>query len=148
MTGEVVAPRPGRPTQGYDPVMPELRFTGDAHADLVRQVRAWLASVDSESDRTAAEVVETSADLTKDALRIVAGAAPGPIAESEVVNRLTEMGYRVADMGRDSALAGLRGLASVGDGTVLNRASEAGAKVLYEMNTSVAKQLLKTIRRG
>jgi hypothetical protein len=128
--------------------MPELRFTGDAHPDLVREVRAWLASVESESGRTAADVVETSADLTKDALRIIAAAAPGPIGESEVVTRLTEMGYKVTDMGRDSALAGLQGLASVGDGTVLKRASEAGAKVLYEMNSSVAKQLLKTIRRG
>lgn len=128
--------------------MPELRFTGDAHPDLVRQVRAWLASVESESGRTAADVVETSADLTKDALRIIAAAAPGPIAESEVVTRLIDMGYKVTDMGRDSALAGLQGLASVGDGTVLKRASEAGAKVLYEMNSSVAKQLLKTIRRG
>ena len=128
--------------------MPELRFTGDAHPDLVRQVRAWLASVESESGRTAADVVETSADLTKDALRIIAAAAPGSIAESDVVTRLTEMGYKVTDMGRDSALAGLQGLASVGDGTVLKRASEAGAKVLYEMNSSVAKQLLKTIRRG
>ena len=126
----------------------ELRFTGDDHPDLVRQVRAWLASVESESDRTAADVVETSADLTKDALRIIAAAAPGSIAESEVVARLTEMGYKVTDMGRDSALAGLQGLASVGDGTVLRRASEAGAKVLYEMNSSVAKHLLKTIRRG
>ena len=128
--------------------MPELRFSGDSHPDLVRQVRAWLASIESESGRTPAEVVETSADLTKDALRIIAAAAPGPIAESEVVTRLTEMGYKVTDMGRDSALAGLQGLASVGDGTVLKRASEAGAKVLYEMNSSVAKQLLKTIRRG
>ena len=104
--------------------MPELRFTGDAHPDLVRQVRAWLASVESESGRTAADVVETSADLTKDALRIIAAAAPGAIAESEIVTRLTEMGYKVTDMGRDSALAGLQGLASVGDGTVLKRASE------------------------
>ena len=128
--------------------MPELRFTGDAHPDLVRQVRAWLASVESESGRTAAEVVETSADLTKDALRIIAAAAPGPIAESEVVARLTEVGYKVTDMGRDGALAGLQGLASVGDAAVVKRASEAGAKVLYEMNSSVAKHLLKTIRRG
>ena len=58
------------------------------------------------------------------------------------------MGYKVTDMGRDGALAGLQGLASVGDGTVLKRASDAGAKVLYEMNSSVATRLLKTIRRG
>ena len=132
----------------YDPAMPELRFTGDSHPDLVRQVRAWLESVESETGRTAAEVVQTSADLTKDALRIVAGAAPAPIAESEIVERLTEMGYRAADIGRDGALAGLQGLSAVGDGTVLKRASAAGAKALYEMNSGVARELLKAMRRG
>ncbi len=111
-------------------------------------MRAWLASVDSESGRSAAELVETSADLTKDALRIVAAVAPAPIAESELVTRLTEMGYRVTDMGRDGMLAGLDGLAQVSDGSVVKRASQTGARVLYEMNSSVAKQLLKTIRRG
>lgn len=128
--------------------MPELRFSGDSHPDLVRQVRAWLASVDSETGRTATEVVETSADLTKDALRIVAAAAPGPIAESDLVAKLTEMGYRVTDMSRDGALAGLEGLASITDGTLVKRASDAGARVLYEMNAGAARQLLNRIRRG
>ena len=128
--------------------MPELRFSGDSHPDLVRQVRAWLASVDAETGRSAAEVVETSADLTKDALRLVAASAPAPIAGSDIVDRLTEMGYRVTDVGRDGVLAGLDGLAQVSDGSVVKRASQGGAKVIYEMNASVAKQLLKAIRRG
>jgi hypothetical protein len=128
--------------------MPELRFTGDTHPDLVRQVRAWLTSVESESGRTASEVVEASADLTKDALRIIASSAPGPVAETELVAKLTAMGYRVTDLGRDGALAGLDGLASVADGTVVNRATEAGARVLYEMNSGVARQLLRAFRRG
>jgi hypothetical protein len=130
--------------------VPELRFTGDSHVDLVRQVRAWLASTDPgpERGRTAAEVVETSADLTKDALRLIAAAAPRPIAETDLVAKLTEMGHRVTDMGRDGALAGLESIASVTDGSVVRRATEAGAKVIYEMNSTVAKQLLKGIRRG
>ncbi len=128
--------------------MPELRFSGDSHPDLVRQVRAWLDSVDAESSRSVADLVDASADLTKDALRIVAAAAPGPVAESELVAKLTDMGYKAADAGRDGVLAGLEGLAAVGDGSVVKRVSETGAKVLYEMNAGVARQLLKTIRRG
>lgn len=126
--------------------MPELRFNGDTHLDLVRQVRAWLDSTGEE--RTAADVVETSADLTKDALRIVAAAAPRPIAESEIVATLTEMGYRVTDLGRDGLLAGLESLASTSDGRLVSRASTTGARILYEMNSGVAQQLLKSIRRG
>ncbi|MDG2028543.1 MAG: hypothetical protein P8J50_15655 [Acidimicrobiales bacterium] len=126
--------------------MPEVRFNADTHPELVRQVTVWLESTDSE--RTAVDIVEGSAELTKDALRIVASAAPAPIADSELVKRLTELGHRSVDAQRDATLAGLDALAQVTDGTLVKKVSEEGAKAAYEMNSKVAKQLLKSLLGG
>ncbi len=123
--------------------MPEIRFNADTHPELVRQVRVWLDS--AEAERSAADVVDASADLTKDALRIIAASAPAAIADSELVRGLTEMGYRATDLTRDRLLAGLDGLAAVTDGRLVKRVGETGAKVAYEMNSNVARQLLKSI---
>lgn len=127
--------------------MPEIRFTADTHPELVRQVELWLASTSAE-EPTAAAVVEGSAELTKDALRLIAAAAPAPLADSELVKGLTELGHRATDATRDATLAGLDGLAQVTDGTLVRRVSEEGAKAAYEMNTKVAKQLLKSLLGG
>ena len=126
--------------------MPELRFNASTHDDLVRQVRVWLES--TEEDRTATDVVEASADLTKDALRLIAAAAPAPLADSELVSGLTGLGHRATDATRDAVVAGLDGLAAVTDGRLLKRVGNDGAKAAYEMNSGVAKQLLKSILRG
>ncbi len=67
------------------------------------------------------------------------------MADSEIVKGLTELGHRATDVSRDVWLAGLDGLASVTDGTLVRRVGEEGAKSAYEMNTKVAKQLLKSI---
>ena len=125
-------------------VVPEIRFSADTHPELMRQVRVWLES--AEQERSAADVVDMSADLTKDALRIVASAAPGTLSESDLVKGLTELGYRATDLTRDGWLAGLDGLARVTDGRLVKRVSEEGAKAAYEMNTGVARQLLKILR--
>ena len=126
--------------------MPELKFSAPTHGDLVRQVRFWLDSTDEE--RTATDVVEAGADLTKDALRLIAAAAPAPLADSELVVGLTGLGHLATDATRDAVIAGLDGLAAVTDGRLLKRVGDEGAKAAYEMNTSVAKQLLKSILRG
>ncbi len=126
--------------------MPEIRFTADTHPELVRQVTVWLESTGA--DRTAADVVEGSAELTKDALRLIAASAPAPLADSDLVKGLTELGHRATDASRDLTLASLDGLAQVTDGTLVRRVSEGGAKAAYEMNTKVAKQLLKSILGG
>ena len=126
--------------------MPEIRFAADTHPELVRQVSVWLES--TVADRTAVDVVEGSADLTKDALRLIAAAAPAPLADSDLVKGLTALGHRATDTTRDATLAGLDGLAQVTDGTLVRRVSGGGAKAAYEMNTKVAKQLLKSILRG
>ena len=126
--------------------MPEIRFSADTHPELVRQVQVWLDS--TEAERTASDVVEASADLTKDALRIIAAAAPAPIADSEIVKGLTGLGHRATDMSRDAMLAGLDGLAAVTDGRLVKRVGEEGAKAAYEMNTATARQLLKSVLGG
>lgn len=126
--------------------MPEIRFSADTHPELVRQVTVWLES--TEDERTAADVVEGSAALTKDALRIVAAAAPAPIADSELVKRLTDLGHSAVDAQRDVTLASLDALAQATDGTLVKKVSEGGAKAAYEMNTKVAKQLLKSLLGG
>lgn len=126
--------------------MPEIRFTADTHPELLRQVRVWLES--AEQERSAADVVDVSADLTKDALRLVASSAPTAIAESELVKGLTELGYRATDLTRDRVIASLDTLAAVTDGRLVKRVGEGGSKAAYEMNTGVARQLLKSVLRG
>ena len=96
-------------------------------------------------ERTASDLVEANAEITKDALRIIASAAPTPIADNEIVRRLTELGYRATDVSRDVTLAGLDGLAQATDGTLVRRVGEGGARAAYEMNAKVAKQLLKSL---
>lgn len=112
--------------------VPELRFTARTHTELVRQVREWLAS--AERERTMSDVVTDSADLTKDALRILASAAPGAMSESELVRSLVSLGYRITDTTRDTLVAGLDALGAVSDPRVTATAARA-----YKLNTSVAK---------
>ena len=126
--------------------MPEIRFSADTHPELVRQVRVWLES--TESERGVADVVEASADLTKDALRIIASAAPAPIAQSDLVAGLTKLGHQATDAARDATLAGLDGLASVTDGRLVKKVGEEGAKAAYEMNQATARQVLKSLFGG
>ncbi|MFT5203110.1 MAG: hypothetical protein ACI9C1_002507 [Candidatus Aldehydirespiratoraceae bacterium] len=126
--------------------MPEIRFTADTHPELVRQVQVWLESTSDE--RSAADIVSGSADLTKDALRLIAASAPAPLADSDLVKGLTGLGHRATDATRDATLAGLDSLAQVTNGTLVKRVSEEGTKAAYEMNAKVAKQLLKSLLRG
>ncbi|MDH3707793.1 MAG: hypothetical protein OES57_17130 [Acidimicrobiia bacterium] len=128
--------------------MPELRFEGATHDELVSQVRAWLASTQDDGPSVAG-VVDQSAALTKDSLRLLAEAAPEPLAGSEVVAGLTDMGYKMTDATRDRVIDGLNLLAKATDGTVVGKATkgatDAGAKALFSMNTAIAKQFLKQV---
>ena len=126
--------------------MPEIRFAADTHPELVRQVRMWLESTTAE--RSVADVVEASAELTKDALRLIAGAAPAPIAQSDLVAELTKLGHQATDAARDATLAGLDGLAAVTDGRLVKKVGEEGAKAAYEMNTATARQVLESLLGG
>ncbi len=126
--------------------MPELRFDAPTHAELVSQVRVWLASVDAEGP-TLAGVVDQSATLTKDALVVVAQSAPAPVAASDVVTGLTEMGHKMTDATRDRVIASLDAVERVTDGTIVHRATKGAAettsKVLFSMNSALAKQFLR-----
>lgn len=128
--------------------MPSLSFEGETHAEIVRKVRRWLASLEGDDEETlsAVEAVDRASELTKDALTVIAHAAPAPIARSDVVKGLTRMGYEATDSTRRAVISGLDALADATQGSVLKRVQKARNSVLYEMNTAVARQLLRSLR--
>lgn len=119
--------------------MPELKFSARTHTELVRQVREWLATAAGE--RTMADVITESSELTKDALRIIAAAAPAPVAESELMKALTNLGYRATDLTRATLVAGLDTVSGVDDGIVMQTAKKAGKTMLFMMTPRAAKQM-------
>jgi hypothetical protein len=129
--------------------MASLAFEGETHDEIVRKVRRWLASVDGHEEHIdVTEAVERASELTKDALTVVAQAAPGPIGRSEIVKALTRMGYEATDTTKRAVVASLDALADAsqsGDG-VLQRVEKARNSVVYEMNAAVARQVLRALR--
>ena len=127
--------------------MPKVIFEGDTQAEIVAQVKRWLASLDADAEGqiSVAQAVEQGAELTKDALRIIAAAAPRPVAQSDVVKGLTEMGYKATDATKKAMLDGLDSVEELTGGSVLRTVSERGRSAVYEMNVAVAKQVLKTL---
>ena len=129
--------------------MASLSFEGETHDVIVLKVKRWLQSVEGGDDATqltAVEAVERSAELIKDALRVVAAAAPRPVARTEVLKSLTSMGYTATDQTRDAVVAGLDALEEATGGSVVKRASNARRSIVYEMNAAMAKQLLRALR--
>jgi hypothetical protein len=123
--------------------MPELKFSARTHPELVRQVREWLATASGE--RTMADVITESSELTKDALRIIAAAAPAPVAESDLLKTLTNLGYRATDLTRATLVAGLDTVRGVDDGLVMQAAKKAGKTMLFMMTPRAAKQMRKLL---
>jgi hypothetical protein len=95
---------------------------------------------------TASETIDQVSELTKDALRVIASSAPGPIAHSEIMKGLTSMGYKATDLSKQAVQAGLDTVEEVTGGSVLKRVSDARKTIRYEMNTAVANQILKALR--
>jgi len=128
--------------------MPTVSFEGETHGEIVVKVRRWLASLDNEegSSISAAEAVTQGAELTKDALRIIAAAAPQPVAQSDLVKGLTNMGYKATDATKDAVISGLDSIDEATGGGVVQQATEAGRKVVWQMNSTIARQLLKSLR--
>jgi len=128
--------------------VPELSFSGETHGEIVVKVRRWLASLDGEdgSSLTPAEAVTQGAEVTKDALRIIAAAAPDPVAQSDVVKGLTNLGYKATDTTKAAVVAGLDSLEEMTGGSVVRQATETGRKVVWQMNSAVAKQVLRALR--
>jgi hypothetical protein len=132
-------------------VVATLSFEGESHAEIVIKVKRWLQSVEggeADTQLTPAEAVERGAELTKDALRVVAAAAPGRIGSSDVVKSLTSMGYKATDQTRDAVVASLDSIEELTGGSVLKKVEGAGRTIVWEMNSLVAKQLLKALTGG
>jgi len=128
--------------------MASLSFEGETHGEIVQKVRRWLASLEGEEEGhlTPVEAIEHGAEITKEALRVIAAAAPEPIAQSDVVKALTGAGYKATDSLKKTLIDGLDSLGEItGDG-ILKTARDARKSVVYEMNSQVARQLLKALR--
>ena len=127
--------------------MATLSFDGETNDEIVQKVRRWLASHDGEDAAAPGltDVVNQSAELTKDALSVIAQSAPGPIAESEVVKALTTMGYKATEATRQATLSSLDSLETATGGSVVQNIAEQGTKAMWKMNSTIAKQLLKNL---
>ena len=128
--------------------MASLTFEGETHGEIVQKVRRWLASLEGEEEGhlTPVEAIEQGAELTKEALRIIASAAPEPVAQSDVVKTLTGAGYKLTDSVKKGLIDGLDSVGEVTGGGVLKTARDARKSVVYEMNSQVARQILKALR--
>lgn len=128
--------------------MATLSFEGETHAELVTKVRRWLASVDGEDAGVLSpqDALEQGAEITKDALRVIASAAPEPIAQSDVVKALTGMGYKATDATKEALSAGLDSFDELTGGSVVDRARKTSRSAMYQMNAAVARQILRALK--
>jgi hypothetical protein len=131
--------------------MATLSFDGETHDEILAKVKRWIASVEGGGhDRplSPTEAIGAGAELTKDALRIIAQAAPAPVAQSDVVKGLTNLGYTATDQVAKTAIDALDSLSAVTGGGLVKKVLDAQATALYEMNQAVAKQVLKGFARA
>lgn len=128
--------------------MAQLCFEGETHGELVVKVRRWLASVDGsdEATLTTQEALEQGAEITKDALRVIAAAAPDPIAQSDVVKALTGMGYKATDATKEALSSGLDSFDEMTGGGMVDLARKTSRSAVYQMNMAVAKQILRALK--
>lgn len=128
--------------------MATLSFDGETHGELVVKVRRWLASLEGEAEGqlTAAEAIEQGAEVTKDALRVIASAAPAPIAQSELVKALTGMGYKATDTTKQALIEGLDSVEELTGGSVVKLARDASRAAVYQMNATIARQILRSLK--
>jgi hypothetical protein len=128
--------------------MATLCFEGESHGEIVIKVRRWLASVEGapEGSITAHEAIEQGAQLTKEALRIIASAAPEPIAQSELVKAMTGLGYKATDTTKQALVDGLDSVEELTGGSVVRKVRDAAESAVYQMNREVARQILKQLR--
>ena len=112
--------------------MATLSFEGETHAEIVAKVKRWLSSLEGEEElRTPAEVISAAADLTKEALRVIASAAPAPVAQSEMVRGLTAMGYQMTDAASSTVIDALDAMSEVTGDRVLKRVRDMGTSAVF-----------------
>src|SRR2546421_10218385 len=117
--------------------MPSLSFEGETHEELVRKVRRWLASTEGNDDQLGAvQAVERASEITKDALSVIAAAAPGPIASSDILKGLKKMGYDATDGTKRAVTSGLNAIAEVTGGGLLQRPDRAPQHAVCEKKAS------------
>ena len=127
--------------------MATLSFEGETHAEIVAKVKRWLTSLEGQEElRTPAEAISAAADLTKEALRVIASSAPAPVAQSEMVKGLTAMGYQMTDAASSAVIDALDAMSEVTGDRVLKRVRDMGTSAVFEMNKAVAQQILKGMR--
>jgi hypothetical protein len=124
-----------------------VTFEGENHADVVRQVKDWLATTEGPDRLSAAEAIEQGAGLYKDALRIIAAAAPQPVADSDIVKSLTDMGYRATDVTTERLIDGLSKVEELSGGTLVREVRDTGKQAVFEMNATLAKSILRQLGR-
>ncbi len=126
-----------------------MSFEGETQDEIVQKVRRWLASVESPPGQLGAiEAVERMSELVKDSLAVIAAAAPEPVAQSDVVKGLTRMGYDTTDQTKKAVVGGLNAVAELSGERLLKRVGDARKSAEYEMQGAVARQVLRTLRRG
>ena len=79
--------------------------------------------------------------------RIIASAAPEPVAQSEIVKALTNAGYKATDLTKQAVVEGLDSVEEATGGSVVKLARDASKTAVYQMNTTVARAILKSLRR-
>ena len=71
---------------------------------------------------------------------------PSPSSLSEVFKALTRMGYEATDSTKRAVISGLDAMSDATEGDVVRRVQKARNSVLYEMNSAVARQILRALR--
>jgi hypothetical protein len=131
--------------------MATLMFEGETHNEIVQKVRRWLTSVEGGSDEsrlTPAEAINQGAELTKDALRIIAQSAPSPVAQTDLWQALAEAGYRATETTREALLNGLETMEEMTGGSVVRKVDEAGRSAMYGMSEQIARAFLRSLTGG
>lgn len=129
--------------------MASLTFEGETHGEIVQKIRRYLQSVERGEEitkLTPAEAVERGAELTKDALQVIAAAAPASVASNEVYKALTGMGYKATEQTKEAVINALDSIEEMTGGSVLKRGQDASRAIVYEMNATIARQILKALK--
>ena len=112
----------------------------DAYAGRLRLAEQWHLSKHLGFKR--------GAELTKDALQVIAAAAPKSVASNEVVKALTGMGYKATDQTKEAVINALDSIDEATGGSVLKRVEDASRSIVYEMNATIARQILKAMKNS
>lgn len=128
--------------------MATLSFDGETHGELVVKVRRWLASLEGEEagHLSPADAIEKGSELTKEALRVIASAAPEPIAQNEIVKALTGLGYKATDATKAALIDGLDSVEEMTGGSVVKMAQRNAKSAAWQMNSTIARQILKGLK--